>query len=126
MTVLRSLLAAELGTFSSGQTAIWVEPPFAPTRGTGLHCVIQRQPSVLSSKPNPGNQVNQIYEWIVTLTVEQTNTGLAALDAACTKIRLRFPRHREAIAPLVDGKLPQAVFQITYSRAVNCTPIQLY
>jgi hypothetical protein len=126
MAVLRILLAAELGTFSNGNPAIWVEPPFAPTRGAGLHCVIQRQPSVLSSRTNPGNQANQIYEWIVTLTVEQTNDGLAAMDAACNKLRLRFPRHREIIAPLVDGKLPQATFQLTYSRAVNCTPIQLY
>jgi len=126
MGVLRELLATELGTFSTGATAIWVEPPFAPTRGSGLHCVIQRQPSMLSHKPNVGNQANQVYEWIVVLTADQSVESLSALDRAAQKIRSRFPRHREQVLPLVDGKLPQINFRIGYSRTVNVTPTQLY
>jgi hypothetical protein len=126
MTVLRNLLASELGTFSSGQSAIWVEPPFAPPRGTGLHVVIQRQPQMLSHRPNHGSQANQIYDWVVVLTADASAAGLSAMDTAIQKIRSRFPRHREQILPLVDGKLPQANFQLNYSRTINCTPIELY
>lgn len=122
-SVLRSLLSDDLGKFKSGLTAITVEPPFAPARGSGLHCVIQRQPLMLRHEPIASIQANQSFQFLVTLTAEHSDPALAALDKAADKIRSRFPRHREIVLPVADGRLAQITFYLEFTRTINTTPI---
>lgn len=121
--ILRVVLVDELGTFKNGRPSIWVEPPFAPSRGTGLHCAIRRQPIMLDHKPVRTTQANQTYQFVVTLTAELNDTDLAAFDRAADLVRSTFPRHTEMIAPVMDGRLAQADFFLEFSRTLNTTPI---
>jgi len=121
--ILSGLLSAEIGTFSNGATAYWVEPPTLPSNLTcsGLQCIINRQPSVRSSNANFNWQIEKNLDWIVTLTqFDRTEAGMKKLDAAITKMRLRFPRCRERIIGIEDDLIfPQVTFLLNFTVLYN-------
>lgn len=125
--ILETLLNTELGTFSTGEKAIWVEPPMLPQSlsCTGLQVVIKRYPNVLQTYQLINDQGFQNIEWVVALTQFDLSTqGFQKLDNARDKIHKRFPRFRETILipfsndsspQFQDDVFPQITFRLNYS-----------
>lgn len=101
---LRTLLAAELGTFSDGRKAISVEPPYQPQGVTvaGLECIIQYEPSTMRSRGIVNSAAERQYDWIVDIIqFDKSLDGVKKFHSACEKIRARFPWYRDI--PLMSG-----------------------
>lgn len=108
-SVIATLLNDELGTFSGGVKAIWIEPPSAPSTANGLMAVISRYSRQFSP---------DLYQWKLTLIqFDKSDQGVAALDRAINKVRRRFPsQRRDSILDYRDESYPQASFSIGFSR----------
>ena len=132
--ILEILLEDELGTFSDGQPAIYVEPPMLPQSLScdGLQCIIKRYPNVLQTTQLLNNQGLQNSDWVVTLTLfDLSIQGYANLDSARDKIQRRFPRFRESVLipqsndsqpQFQDDVYPQITFRLNYSYIKNSIP----
>lgn len=107
---IATLLAPELGTFSNGVAAIYVEEPVVPGNlsPTGLQCIIDRY-----SQPVTGS----LYRWTVTLTqFDKSPAGMVKLDSAIAKLRYRFPRHWFGHSPPETDRYPNVEFWIYFPR----------
>ena len=112
---LRDLLTEELGFFSNGQQAIFVEPPAAPKGQVtgGCQCIITRYRNVLNAEPLLNEQGGESFEWFVVLTLHDlASENLAKYDAALTKMRHEFPLRRETSINWSDQALPQTTFRL--------------
>jgi hypothetical protein len=122
-SLLSTLLSTELGTFSTGQPAIWVEPPAVPQTlsTTGLQCIIERYDQQNGIGDNLiNNQESYTSDWVVILTsYDRTNVGLAKLDTAIDKIRRRFPKNRKRILPFTEDSYPQCTFLLQFYHVKN-------
>jgi hypothetical protein len=99
---LLSLLKADLGTFQSGDPAIWIIPSDAPQRGSGIHVYIDRYATKLT---------NALFQQRVTLTQFNRDTdGALAFDSALAKLRNRYPSARDMVAPYRKETALSAVF----------------
>lgn len=117
---VNDLLISELGSFENGMPALWVDSGDAPSKYSGLLCLIERQPNMIQHRSILGYQAEQNFDWIVRLiTRDRSPTGLATFDRACEKMRSRFPNHRERIIPPNDGALPQATFLCNFDALIN-------
>ncbi len=120
---LQALLADELGTFSNGQKAIWVEPPAVPQtlKVTGLQCIIERWDQQIGLSSNLlNNQTSYTSTWQVILTLyDRSPSELAKLDSAIDKIRRRFPRHQRRPIPIIDDVYPQVTFVLQFFHIKN-------
>ncbi len=119
--LLRSLLAAQLGTFVDGKLAIWVEAPQAPPVGTGVHVYIARHYAQIT---------NSTYTWRVDLVLHGGQgatpqskavyeANLQKFDQAIELIRQKFPMRREVIPPYREDLPPQATFQLVVTQYIN-------
>jgi hypothetical protein len=126
-SVLTNLLSSELGIFTNGKPAIWVEPPQTPFGSvTGLQCVIQRYQNLNTTKVLHNSQTAENFDWIIVLTqFDPTDNGMQKLDSAVTKIRLRFPRRRERIMPFRENAYPQVSYLLNFSQVVNNYPQEI-
>lgn len=121
---LSTLLADDLGTFSSTNTpAIWVEPPFMAERQTitGVACIIARHEQNLSQLPVYSvPQACQRFDWkVVIRAYDVSATGLLAYDSAITKMRQAFSQFREIMLDTSEDVLPQVRYLLESSRIVN-------
>ena len=115
LTILKNLLADELGKFSNGQPAIYVEPPSVPKGQItgGVQCIIRRWRNVYSTEPLANGQINENFEWLVTITLfEVTDAGLLKFENVISKMRQRFPLKRETIMNWNDENYPQATYRL--------------
>jgi len=120
---IADLLAEELGKYSNGQPAIWVEPPASP-KGIvegGLEVSILKMENILSSVLLLNNQQEERYEWIVTIkTTERLSLDeYSKFSSAVNKMRRFFPRRREIIAPFTEDQDLTATFRLSELRVVN-------
>jgi len=120
-SILSTLLTNELGTFSSGKKAIWVEPPQVPAGTvTGLQCVIERYSNLNTSTVLHNHQSAENFDWIIVLTqFDRTDGGIQKLDSAVQKIRQRFPRRRERILAFMENAYPQVSYLLNNNAIVN-------
>lgn len=117
---VEQLLASDLGYFQNGTPAIWVDSGDAPGNPTGLLCVIERQPNMISHVGILNHQAEQHFDWVLRLVqYDRSPTGYSALDRACQKLRQRFPNHRERALPPADGTYPQVTFLCNFHALIN-------
>jgi hypothetical protein len=101
-SLLKTLLADELGTFANGKPAIAIEPPQVPKAGIGLHVTIARYTQQLTTV---------IEQWqIVLVQRDRSAEGIGKLDSAIAKMRKTFPLAREVFLPYQEG----FNFQVNY------------
>lgn len=121
--VIVNLLSAELGTFSNGIPAVWVEPPSAPKGAIsgGLEVSITKFKNVSSSSLLLNNQQEQRYEWIVVVktTGERTALEYSKFSAAIDKMRRYFPRRRESISAYSELDNMIATFRLSELEVIN-------
>lgn len=99
---LLTLLDAELGTFQSGDKAIWILPPDAPQRGSGVHVYIDRYATKLTAS---------LYQQRVTVTQFNRDTnGSLQFDRVLARIRNRYPSARDVVNPYRKETALTAVF----------------
>lgn len=99
---LEMLLDSELGTFQGGDQAIWILPPDAPQRGTGIHVYIDRYATKLTAS---------LLQQRVTVTQFNRDTaGSLAFDRVLAKLRNRYPSARDVVNPYRKETALSAVF----------------
>ncbi len=99
---LQALLREDLGRFASGDLAIWILPPDAPQRGSGIHVYIDRYSTKLTSS---------LLQQRVTVTQFNRDTaGSLAFERVINKIRARYPFSRDLVAPYRKETALSAVF----------------
>ena len=104
-----SKIGSFLGTFSSGQPAIAIQPPIPPEFGSGCHCILERNSQRVGLSSN--------HEWIVSLVFVPGGSGddFAKFDQALKAIRYWFPRSRE-LHSKYRGFYPQINFYLNFER----------
>lgn len=119
---LKTILKDQLGTYSNGQPAIWVEPPKISENLTckGLEVVIQRYQNPLRTLNLINNQGFENFDWIITLTLYNNDPkSIVILDTAVDLIRRNYPRNRRRINPYHEDMYPQITILLNFSQVFN-------
>jgi hypothetical protein len=121
--LLERLIGNDLGTFSNGLPAIWVEDPPAPKNGKGLHCIIYYRPRQL--RPSIGlTQSIQCLAWQVSLIqLDRSQEGIEVLARVGDKIRNSFQGCSEGASASVADRYPILNYSLPFTKVAN--PIYL-
>ncbi len=122
VNTLKTLLKDELGTFSNGLPAIWVEPPGIPQdlSCNGLQVVIQRFKNPLQTLNLVNNQAFENFDWVIIITLyDRSLEQVDKLESAILKIRQQFPRNRRRINPYNEDFYPQVTVLLNFSETIN-------
>lgn len=124
--ILERVLANEIGTFSSGAKAFWIDPPRIPAAlsCTGLLCRISRYELLNeSTHSHSSQQAYQNFNWQLFLVqYDASSSGMAKMDRAKKAIEKTFPRHQQRVLESVSDVYPQIRFLLNFSRYVNTSP----
>jgi hypothetical protein len=117
---LRQLLAPYLGTFPNGRPAFWTDSGEAPSKATGVQCVVDYTYTTKRSYPFGAGTGFDAY-WIVTLkTFDRSKEGMTTFRSALDVIRGNY-RHDERVSPPSEETLPQVMFYLYFSASLHCT-----
>ena len=124
--ILEILLENEIGTFSTGQKAFWIERPYIPQEVTvsGVQCIVQREPVFISSQLVFPKQSIQSMAWKACLTLFSRDfQDEIKFESAKDKIRGFFPRHEERPYPRNELTYPAIDFLLKFNRVT--VPVQI-
>lgn len=101
-----------LGVFTTGATALWVQPPMAPDFDKGVQCLINRDAKKIG--------ISGQFEWQISLVVVLENNQniddiyLLNYSKCLDRLRKRFPVSRE-IHKTYRGFYPQCDLFLIYN-----------